>query len=305
MKCDNTRIDWQSIGCSLQEKLNKEIAFSQTNVVSGGDIHQSFHIQSQSPKESIFIKVNHLDAFPVLESEADSLTFIADTDSILCPTVILLGKTQEHAFLIMEYHHLISTGDDYQLGKQLAEMHQSSIKQQVKPYGFKNDNFIGLTAQHNQWKTNWCDFWINCRIRPQLHLAYQNGFRSQLEHHEDQLVTAITNLLNTYQPEPCLLHGDLWSGNKAFSQKTGEPIIFDPACYYGDRETDISLTRLFGGFSALFYQGYQDTWPLNPDFEQRHPLYNLYHILNHLNLFGAGYLRQSITMIDSLIKQNK
>ncbi len=149
-------------------------------------------------------------------------------------------------------------------------------------YGWARDNYIGLGRQANGWCDDWARFWRDRRIGPQLELARRNGFALG-----DVPVEA---LLQGHRPPPSLLHGDLWSGNAGFSG--GEAVLFDPAVYYGDRECDLAMTELFGGFPAAFYSSYKKEFPLEAGYERRRLLYNLYHLLNHLNLFGGGYLRQ-------------
>jgi fructosamine-3-kinase len=136
-----------------------------------------------------------------------------------------------------------------------------------------------LTPQQNSWCDDWAEFWRTRRMQPQLDLARRNGF--DLEATFD---------LGNHRPQPSLLHGDLWSGNAGFTAQG--PVVFDPAVYYGDREADLAMTELFGGFPRQFYQAYNDAWPLEEGYQRRKPLYNLYHLLNHLNLFGGGYLGQ-------------
>ena len=158
----------------------------------------------------------------------------------------------------------------------LAEAHRNPGKR----FGWSRDNYIGSTPQANGWCENWAGFWRERRLKPQLELAKRNGF--DLRFDED--------LLKNHSPQPALLHGDLWSGNAGFT--THGPVVFDPAVYYGDREADLAMTELFGGFPRAFYEAYEETYPLDEGYRARKHLYNLYHLLNHLNLFGAGYLSQ-------------
>ncbi len=160
----------------------------------------------------------------------------------------------------------------------IAALHRS----QGPRYGWASDNFIGLGTQQNGWCDDWVEFWRSRRIAPQLALAGKNGFELG--------DVPIEELLRGHRPRPSLLHGDLWRGNAGFSR--GEPVIFDPAVYYGDRECDLAMTELFGGFPAEFYSSYDAELPLDAGYARRKPLYNLYHLLNHLNLFGGSYLEQ-------------
>jgi fructosamine-3-kinase len=174
-------------------------------------------------------------------------------------------------------------GDWAALGQMLAKLH----RQTGPRFGWHRDNWIGATPQVNGWRDDWSEFWQECRIRPQLELARKNGFS-----------LPEPPRLKNHQPQASLLHGDLWSGNAGFIEKG--PVIFDPAVYYGDREADIAMTELFGGFPARFYDAYNEAFPLPAGYETRKHFYNLYHLLNHLNIFGAGYLGRVQATLDLL-----
>jgi protein-ribulosamine 3-kinase len=148
-------------------------------------------------------------------------------------------------------------------------------------FGWAHDNYIGATPQQNGWCDDWAEFWYERRLKPQLDMARASGFA---------LPDVPSSLLKGHQPQPTLLHGDLWSGNAGFTAQG--PVVFDPAVYYGDREADLAMTELFGGFPKAFYRAYDEAFPLAEGYERRKHLYNLYHLLNHLNLFGSGYLGQ-------------
>ncbi len=180
------------------------------------------------------------------------------------------------------------------MGRKLAAMHKASSSQ---GFGWKINNTIGSTPQINTWTTDWAEFYIKHRLGYQFQLARRRGgnFPSS-----EKLLAAIPELL-AHQVQPSLVHGDLWGGN-AGCTISGEPVIFDPATYFGDREVDIAMTELFGGFPAAFYQGYNEVFPLDTGYEQRKTLYNLYHILNHFNLFGGGYASQANRMIDQILR---
>jgi protein-ribulosamine 3-kinase len=169
-------------------------------------------------------------------------------------------------------------GDYAALGEMIARIHRTIAPR----YGWHRDNHIGLGVQANGWCEDWAEFWLERRIRPQLDLARRNGFAIK--------EPPVQRLLGDHRPSPSLLHGDLWRGNAGFTG--GEPVVFDPAVYYGDRECDLAMTELFGGFPREFYAAYNAAFPLPAGYETRKTLYNLYHLLNHLNLFGEGYLAQ-------------
>jgi fructosamine-3-kinase len=170
------------------------------------------------------------------------------------------------------------------------------IQGQNQRFGWERNNTIGSTPQINTWSENWADFFAEHRIGYQLKLAQRRS-----GHFPDttKVVTKVRDLLVNRKPQPALVHGDLWSGNAAILD-SGEPVIFDPATYYGDREVDLAMTELFGGFPTVFYQGYTEISSLAEGYQQRKILYNLYHILNHFNLFGGSYAAQANQMINQL-----
>lgn len=180
---------------------------------------------------------------------------------------------------------------------QLAALHA-----QPQPYfGWHRDNWIGATPQLNERSDDWIEFWRDRRMGFQLDLAARNGYTRTIQRHGDKLRLYVAGLFAGFRPCPSLLHGDLWSGN--IGCVGGEPVIFDPAVYYGDREADLAMTELFGGFPAEFYAAYREALPLDSGYAQRRTLYNLYHVLNHLNLFGGGYLAQAERMMVQLVEE--
>ena len=182
------------------------------------------------------------------------------------------------AFIEMERLELGGRADWPAMGRMLAALHRNSSDR----FGWQSDNWIGLSPQKNGWCGDWVTFFIEKRLDPQAERARKNGFPVELPD--------VKKLLEGHKPEASLLHGDLWSGNAGFT--AAGPVVFDPAVYYGDREADIAMTELFGGFPREFYAAYNDAFPLPAGYETRKHLYNLYHLLNHLNLFGGGYLGQ-------------
>jgi fructosamine-3-kinase len=168
-------------------------------------------------------------------------------------------------------------------------------------FGWDRDNTIGSTPQHNAPCGEWVTFWREHRLGFQLDLAARQGYGGRLQKLGERLLADLTGLID-HDPRPSLLHGDLWGGNIGYDRE-GNPVIFDPAVYYGDREADLAMTELFGGFGSGFYAAYEEAWPLDPGYSVRKTLYNLYHILNHLNLFGSGYLGQAQTMTERLLAE--
>jgi fructosamine-3-kinase len=209
-------------------------------------------------------------------AEADGLEALRR--HIRVPRILDRGMQDGKAFLLLEQLDLKPGGDHAALGRMLARLH----RQTGARFGWHRDNYIGLAPQKNAWCDDWAEFWLTRRLQPQLELARSNGFElGEVAH---------CALLENHKPQPSLLHGDLWSGNAGFTSEG--PVVFDPAVYYGDRETDLAMTELFGGFAREFYAAYEKEWPLDEGYSRRKHLYNLYHLLNHLNLFGGGYLGQ-------------
>ena len=184
------------------------------------------------------------------------------------------------------------------LGRHLARMHRVTGTQ----YGWHRDNTIGATPQINTETGDWIAFWRERRLGFQLKLAQSRGHGGRLIAGGERLLDALPSFFRGRSPLPSLLHGDLWSGN-AGRTADGEPVIYDPAAYYGDREADLAMTELFGGFPRSFQDAYRSEFPLDPGYETRKQLYNLYHVLNHLNLFGGGYGVQAERMIGQLLAQ--
>ena len=182
------------------------------------------------------------------------------------------------------------------LGRNLACLHCVTRDR----YGWNRDNTIGSTPQINTQADDWVAFWRERRLGHQLRLAASLGHGGRLIANGERLLEKLPALFAGYNPPPSLLHGDLWSGNAAM-EAGGEPVIYDPAVYYGDREADLAMTELFGGYSRSFYDAYRSEYPLDAGYAMRKHLYNLYHVLNHLNLFGGGYGAQAERMIEQLL----
>jgi protein-ribulosamine 3-kinase len=238
----------------------------------------------------------------MLDAEADGLSALAGTRTIRVPEVIASGSEGGTTFLVLEWLEMHRSRDGAAMGRALAALHRA-----VAPagpagerFGWHRDNWIGGTPQINGWSDNWCAFFRERRLAPQFELAARNGHRGALQRDGEKLLSALPDLLRGHDPAPSLLHGDLWSGNAA-TLGSDEPIVFDPAVYVGDREADLAMTELFGGFDRDFYAAYGEAWPVTSGYAARRELYNLYHVLNHLNLFGGAYLAQAETMIAALL----
>lgn len=288
----------QHIAKLIQQTINQPFSITDTRSVAGGCINSAYILQGKT--QCFFIKLNHSNLLSMFEAEFKGLQEMEQSATVRVPHPIVSGVIGESAFLVLEKVSLCpgNSESDEQLGHQLAALHQ----QQHAFFGWHQNNTIGSTEQINHSSENWISFWHNQRLGFQLTLAEKNGYSGKLIKSGEQLSEALDRFFTNHNPQPSLLHGDLWSGNAAVTDY-GEAIIYDPACYYGDRETDIAMTELFGGFSSSFYVAYNESYPLDSGYRVRKTLYNLYHILNHLNLFGQGYLHQAQNMIDSLLAE--
>ena len=262
---------------------------------SGGCIHDSFVVQSGPVR--LFVKTNGAGLAAAFAAEADGLAALTAAGT-RAPRPLAHGVAVSHAYLIMEYLELTGRGDWATMGRALAAMHRTTGRQ----FGWRRDNFIGSTPQSNRGHDEWVGFWRDARLLPQLALAARNGLGSLLIDAGERLASMMPTLLAGHAPQASLLHGDLWSGNTAFLPE-GSPVLFDPAVYFGDREADLAMTELFGGFPRSFYAAYTEAWPLDAGYVLRRDLYNLYHVLNHANLFGGGYAAQAQALIGRLLSQ--
>jgi fructosamine-3-kinase len=291
-------LNWQQISEQITQTTHLPFAITATRAVAGGSINAAYIIQSDN--KSYFVKFNQRQTLAMFEAEFLGLEELAQSHTVTVPRPLLYGLTDSHSFIIMEKLSLSprQSPSEQSLGHQLAQLH----KIQQNYFGWHCNNTIGSTQQINDPSQDWVSFWANHRLGYQLSLACQHGYGGRLSQSGYRLAESLAGFFSHYSPHPALLHGDLWSGNAAMTSLS-QPVIYDPACYYGDRETDIAMTELFGGFSADFYAAYNENYPLHSDYPIRKTLYNLYHILNHLNLFGEGYLHQAQTMIDSLLSE--
>ena len=289
---------WQVVRQLLVEHTGEKIGQLEASSVSGGDINRAYRLSDGS--QQFFVKINNIERLPMFEAELHGLNEIRESDSIRCPQPIVCGVTAEFAFIVMEYIDLSGSMDASRFARQLAKMHLCRQQQ----FGYAIDNTIGSSPQPNAYERDWVSFWQQQRLGFQLSLAKENGFGSELFDTGMRLNQQIGSLFSNYSPIASLLHGDLWSGNQG-TDSAGNPVIFDPAVYYGDHEADLAMMELFGRPQSLFFEVYNEVFPIDPGYAQRRELYNLYHILNHANLFGAAYLSQASHMIGSLLAQVK
>lgn len=263
--------------------------------VGGGDISAAWRVECE--RGTVFAKTGPMASKALFTAEAAGLTELARARCVRVPEVFGDGDGEHGAWIALEWLPMQSSSArvDAKLGEQLAALHRCTADK----HGFHQDTMIGSTPQPNPPSSDWISFYRQQRLEFQLRLAGSNGFGGELQSLGQQVIDNVPAYFSGRVPKPSLLHGDLWSGNKAACD--GEPVIFDPAVYYGDRETDLAMSRLFGGFHRSFYAAYADAWPLADGHERRLGLYQLYHVLNHLNLFGSGYLGRSISIMRSLL----
>lgn len=282
-------IDW----AALSEQCGFGLHGRGARPQSGGSISSAWCVDSD--RGPIFLKLESLRQADRLDAEADGLAGLRGASSIRVPEVLGHGVAGNTAFLALEW---ITRGKDAQsarrLGEQLARQHHVSDPE----FGWHRDNYIGATRQPNKQGGDWLHFFREQRLSYQYQLAANSGYRLG-DVAMQRLLDGLGSFYTDYRPEVSLLHGDLWGGNW-FADERGQPVIFDPAVYFGDREADLAMSELFGGFGPDFFAAYHAAWPLDPGYPVRRDLHQLYHILNHLNLFGGGYLRQAKSLLARL-----
>ncbi len=288
---------WQEVAGRISDASGQAFDPRPPSGLGGGCINDAFRLSDG--RQDWFVKTNDADRLDMFEAEAEGLNTLAAADAIGVPQALCCGIFEGRSFIVMQHLQLGrgSSRDWTKAGHQLADLHRSSSD----AFGWGRDNTIGATAQHNDWRQDWIVFWREQRLGFQLELAEQRGYGGRLQSLGELLLARFPALIG-HDPEPSLLHGDLWGGNIGFGQD-GEPFIFDPATYYGDREAELAMTELFGGFSSDFYAAYRESWPVDPGYGVRRDLYNLYHVLNHLNLFGGGYGSQATAMMQRLLAE--
>ena len=289
--------DWSAITKALREAGIHVAAGAAPRAVGGGDISAAWRLETD--EVPVFVKTGPPSSADMFTAEAEGLAELAAPQAIRVPGVIACGCEGSTAFLAIDWldFERPTRETEARLGRQLAELHRTTRDR----YGWHRDNTIGLTPQHNDWSDDWVEFFGRQRLGFQLELAAGKGFSGSLQDQGARLLERLPALFEDYVPAASLLHGDLWGGN--WARANGEPVIFDPAVYYGDRESDLAMTRLFGGFGAAFYDAYEASAPLAPGHHLRRDLYQLYHVLNHLNLFGGGYLGQAQELMRRLLKE--
>ena len=300
------------VAAAISRSSGAPFILQNTQAVHGGDISQAFRLSDGACH--YFVKTQAAIRLGWFEAEAAGLAALDAAHAVRAPRVVCHGVAAGQAYLVLEHLSLQSHGDAAQLGRLLARQHRVSAPQ----FGGPRDNWIGATPQPNAWRDNWVDFWRDQRLGFQLRLAAGNGYGGALQTNGTALMAQLDALFDGYAPSPSLLHGELWGGNHGYladgsydlscpsehgksEYPCGAPVIFDPAVYFGDRECDLAMTELFGGFAPEFYAAYREAWPLDAGYAVRKTLYNLYHVLNHANLFGGSYVAQATRMIAQLL----
>ena len=282
---------WDAITEHISESIATPFRFSNAQPIGGGCINEAHKLNGDGI--SFFAKLNHANSLEMFETEAEALQEIAGTDTIRVPRPICHGIYGKKAYLVLEYLNLRNCGSMMELGRCLAKLH--SIPQ--KNFGWERDNTIGSTLQPNPASDDWISFLRDHRLGFQCNLAKRNGLKLN---GVAELLDRLDDYFINYNPKPSLLHGDLWSGNVAFGQG-GEPVIYDPATYRGDREAEFGLAEMFGGFESDFWAAYESEHPLHPGYSVRKLIYRLYHTLNHFNLFRGSYGLSAEKLVDQLL----
>jgi len=282
----------KSVESTLSTQSEKQVEISEIRSVGGGCINEAFSLKTNAGM--YFIKYNSAVAYPAMfEKEAAGLKILADANAISVPKVIASGESGKLAFLILEH---IENGTPYrnfwnEFGTKLADLHRNTSDY----FGLDHDNYIGSLIQRNKLHPDFFSFFISERIEPQLKEARNKGAFSQSEtRYFDSLFKSLPAIIPF--EKPVLIHGDLWNGNYMVTLN-GSPCLIDPAVYYGHREADIAMTKLFGGFQPEFYHAYNQAWPMEKGWQKRMDIFNLYPLLVHVNLFGGSYAAQVLRII--------
>lgn len=272
-----------AINAAISNALGETFRVRAFEPVGGGCVHRSFMVASGSRR--YFVKINAASFSQAFEAEAEGLNALRDA-RVRAPEPIAHGLAQDEAWLVLEYVALreARAGDYIGLAAMLADLHETVGTR----FGWASPNYVGANAQSNPWSDDWASFFRDARLSRQLEIAAQAGVSREVLALGERILDAVPAILSGHRPVPSLLHGDLWEGNVGF-RNNGAPVMFDPAVYYGDRECDLAMTELFGGFPRVFYDTYFERSPVDEGYPVRRDLYNLYHLLNHASLFGGSY----------------
>lgn len=287
---------WSAIGRLLSEQFGVA-EISQRTELPGGDVHPAWRIRYGD--RDVFVKCNNREMLDLFTWEADQLQLLARSETVRVPEVYGVGSDREVSFLLLEYIPLqpLDPRSAFQLGQQLARLHQWSEQPQ---FGLDYDNNITTSPQPNSWLRRWSVFFAEQRIGWQLQLAAEKG----IQYGNIELITrCVQDVLGSHHPQPSLLHGDLWPSNCGAS--ASGPWIFDPACYWGDRECDMAMLGWFAGLPVEILKGYESVWPLPADYLHRQPIYQLYYLLNRANVFGGHWLGEAQRAVGALLDEDE
>ena len=297
----NTIPNYNSLAGALVDLFGNSVAITETDRLSGGDINKAYGL-TLNTGDKIFMKANAKSNAAFFTAEAAGLSAIASTKAISTPKIFCTGTDDGedvgYSFLLLEFIKSSGKISTYweTFAQELAAMHKADVG---KEFGFSQDNFIGARPQQNTPASSWISFFRDQRLAPQFKAA-----DSYFTPADREKITKLLDNLDRFliEPEqPSLLHGDLWSGN-VMCGSDGKAMLIDPACYVGHREADLAMTELFGGFPQSFYDVYKEAFPLQPGYEERRDLYNLYQLLNHLNLFGPTYLDPVLSIVGEYVE---
>lgn len=290
---------WSAIEKSIQSAGNRRFLLTHREAVVGGDISQAYMITDG--QQRFFVKVNTFAFLENFQQEAIGLIYLKRCPELITPSVIAVGSFRQQSFLVLDYLELNQTGEDSHFAESLASLHQLIEEQ----FGFEANNYIGANLQINNWSTDWGQYFVEYRLRPQFEWLFHKGLNTaqnkELIVKSKELMDKSRSYLNQHSPKPSLVHGDLWQGNYRFDS-AGNPVIYDPACYFADSEVDIAMLEMFGSPSKEFYSVYYQFHPRKSGAEARKKIYNLYHLLNHANLFGGGYLISTKSSVDEILR---
>ena len=295
--------EFNSLEDAIKSACGEQAVIDRSMPVSGGDINEAYLLKLTDGSK-LFVKMNRRENMDFFRAESSGLEAIAETKAIKTPHVFGYGSEGDKSFLLMSYLDGKKRNRDFfdTFGHNLAKMHKAKVTGLVEDgcFGFYQDNYIGAGFQKNTAKGTWIEFFAECRLRPQFERAGRYFSKTDISNIEYFLEHLDKYLIEPQHPS--LLHGDLWGGNFIVGDD-GEAWLIDPAVYVGHAEADIAMTELFGGFDLRFYSAYNEENPLEPGYSDRREIYNLYHLLNHLNLFGGGYLMSVKSVLDRFLKE--
>ncbi len=287
---------WTAISHAIAAATAAPFDAKQRTPLSGGCINEAWRLSDG--RTDYFVKLNHAATLDMFAAEAEGLAELARPGAILVPRPICHGRAEGRSFLVLTYLPMHGRAAPECFGRALAHLH--AVPQ--RRFGWHRDNTIGATPQPNAWDDDWLKFWRERRLGFQLDLAARRGAPKRLIDLGRRLQSDFAPLFAGRVVQPSVLHGDLWSGNWGFLAD-GSPVIFDPAVYFGDHEADLAMMELFGSPGATFLAAYREVLPIDAGYPVRRGFYNLYHVLNHYNLFGGGYGAQAERMAQQLLAE--